>query len=61
MNGELVYERNYRTQPKTVCSTHVLFVLFHLLYCIGFVYCASLGSQIHDLADLEMLNPGGQV
>ena len=32
------------------------FVILQLL-----VYCASLSSQTHDLADSEMLNPGGQV
>ena len=35
MDGELVYEMNDHNQPKSVCLTHVLFVLLHLLYYSG--------------------------
>ena len=33
MDGELVLEMNYHTQPNIVGLTLVLFVLLHLLYC----------------------------
>ena len=65
--GEELFHEVYhnillKIQPKTAGLPHVLFVLLRLLYCIpACVYCASLGSQTHDLSDSEMLNPGGQV
>ena len=57
MGGELIYhiESEYHTQSKTVCQNLRLFVILH-----SCVYFASLGSQTHDLADLEKLSPGGQ-
>ena len=62
MDGELVHETDYCTQLaqncwpdlRVICPTP--FVIVQL-----FVYSASLGLQTHDFAELEMLNPGGQV
>ena len=59
VGGEFAYVMNYHTQPKSITC---LFALIHWLYCIDLYSVQVLAHmQTHDFANLERLNPGGQV
>ena len=48
VDGGLVHQIDYHTQPKTAGWNHVLFVLLHLLYCN---ILQVLAHKTHDFSD----------